>query len=237
MPTSTHSLSFDGGANAYTANAAFPTTTGDFTATGWFKKAGAGTKIWMAHTGGGGGWRVQSGGDKLGLSIENVNDFPFSSLAYTTGTWHFFAIVVTGSTSAKGFLKPSGGSLSDQTITMAAVAGSPIVFSLASSMFDGAFTFDGLLDDVRVYGSSLSDADVTTLSNGGDVSGAVGYWAMEEGSGTTTADGAGSATLTLQSGIGWSSDVPAELAGGGGGFTAAAAGWYYRTAHAGVGNF
>jgi hypothetical protein len=42
--------------------------------------------------------------------------------------------------------------------------------------------------------------------------GLVGYWPLEEGTGTTTADEAGSSDGTFTNGPTWSTDVPAALA-------------------------
>ena len=73
--------------------------------------------------------------------------------------------------------------------------------------------FNGEMRDIRVYASALSDANIRTLVIGGDVSGAVGKWELNEGTGTTAADtgsGGNNGTLTPNptGGPTWSTDVP-----------------------------
>jgi hypothetical protein len=52
--------------------------------------------------------------------------------------------------------------------------------------------FDGQIDDVRVYNRTLSEAEITDLYNGKEVSteGLVGWWAMNEGENGTCTGGA-----------------------------------------------
>jgi hypothetical protein len=75
------------------------------------------------------------------------------------------------------------------------------------------FHWNGLIDDVRIYNTPLDSAAVSSLYAGDDVTaGLVGYWPLEEGTGTTTADTIGGNTGTLTSCPTWSTDVPASLA-------------------------
>ncbi|HXN51421.1 MAG TPA: LamG domain-containing protein [Candidatus Acidoferrum sp.] len=75
--------------------------------------------------------------------------------------------------------------------------------------------FNGSIDDVRIYSSVLTAADALSLYNGGNAAnapngaggcgstnyGLVGWWKMDEGSGTTTADSSGNGNaVTLYAG-------------------------------------
>jgi hypothetical protein len=69
---------------------------------------------------------------------------------------------------------------------------------------DTATYLRGILDDVRVYNRALIPSEVEGLSQYGP--GPVGWWKMDEGSGTTANDTSGNGrTGTLQDGAGWDS--------------------------------
>tara|TARA_R100000655_G_scaffold78384_1_gene117796 strand:+ start:1208 stop:1951 length:744 start_codon:yes stop_codon:yes gene_type:complete len=78
------------------------------------------------------------------------------------------------------------------------------------------FFFNGLVDEVAVFISILSQSDVTSIYNGGVPNNLnnlstppLSWWRFEEGSGTTAADsGTGGNTGTLVNGTAFSTDVP-----------------------------
>ena len=70
--------------------------------------------------------------------------------------------------------------------------------------------WDGLLDEASFYNTILTASQVKTLYlNKGSISGAglVGYWKMDEGTGTTTADSSGNGNTGTLSGTSWSTNI------------------------------
>jgi hypothetical protein len=65
--------------------------------------------------------------------------------------------------------------------------------------------FPGLIDDVRIYNRALSASEITDLYNGKEVSneGLVGWWAMNEGEGTTVTDLSGNGNDGTINGATW----------------------------------
>ena len=76
------------------------------------------------------------------------------------------------------------------------------------------FLFEGKIDEVAVFGSLLSAAQVTAIYNSGEPAdltsySPVGWWRFEEGTGTTITDqGSGGNDATLTNGPTFSTDVP-----------------------------
>ena len=74
---------------------------------------------------------------------------------------------------------------------------------------------DGTIDEVSLWDKELSVGEVAAIWNNGlltdlsDESGLIGWWRMEEGTGTTVADGSSNSnTGTLTNSPAWSSDTP-----------------------------
>lgn len=85
------------------------------------------------------------------------------------------------------------------TGTQFAPTGGNDVFNLGAIINS---TFDGKMDDVRVYNRGLSQKEVLALYNWAP--GPVGYWKMDEKSGTNAFDSSGNGnTGTLNSGVAW----------------------------------
>ena len=62
--------------------------------------------------------------------------------------------------------------------------------------------FDGPLDDVRIYGRALSDAEVRALAS--PVRKLIGHWELDESAGTSAPDSSGNGLVgTLLSGPTW----------------------------------
>ena len=73
----------------------------------------------------------------------------------------------------------------------------------------------GNIDEFSVFSSALSASDISDVYNSGaptdlaSTSGLVGYWRMEEGSGTSVADSSSNGnTATLVNGTAFDSDTP-----------------------------
>ena len=81
--------------------------------------------------------------------------------------------------------------------------------------FGGNYAFTGLIDEVSIFNAALDGTAISAIWNNGtptDLSedgNLVGYWRMEEGTGTTVADGSSNSnTGTLTNSPAWSSDTP-----------------------------
>jgi len=102
-----------------------------------------------------------------------------------------------------------------QTITL--LQGSSVSRSVSSGanisgwFYDSNYKFNGLIDDVRVYNRALSATEIQALYNTGAAKfapptdkGLVGYWSMNEGTGTVAGDGSGNGNRgTLTNGPTW----------------------------------
>jgi hypothetical protein len=107
----------------------------------------------------------------------------FSSGAMSTGTWYHVVGTFDGSTIKIFF----NGQLNN-TLSYSGAIGNSTANLIFSENFNG-YRFDGKLDEVRIYNRALSPAEVSQLYN--FAPGPVGYWKMDEGSGTTTVDASG----------------------------------------------
>ena len=89
-------------------------------------------------------------------------------------------------------------------------SGTGYPFTLGRNAVGANSYLDGTLDDARVYNRALSAADIKTLyystgGGSGDINtGLIGYWKLDEGSGTLAADSTGTGnTGTLQNSPTW----------------------------------
>jgi hypothetical protein len=137
-----------------------------------------------------------------------------TSQSYADNVWHH-ACGVAAPLGGTAYLYVDGQlSASGATTNSWSFSGDAVQFGKSPSTFWAPFT--GFIDDVRIYSRALSSSEVATLYAGGNPSstGLVGYWPLNEGVGTVTADTSGNAnTATLQNGPTWSTDIPSPLSG------------------------
>jgi hypothetical protein len=180
----------------------------------WFKVTTLTTIIFVEHAT---AWRCQMTGGGNPRFFDGANDNTFSTLTAATGAWYSIAYKWSGTT-AKVFLRPSGGSESSESKTLAgAPSGSPTTFIIGDDTFS-SFAPTGNMDHIQLYNSALADATISGLLTGVTDPATLSptlYWKLEEGSGTTTADSSGSGFTGTLTGPAWSAVVPTELAGGG----------------------
>ena len=112
-----------------------------------------------------------------------------------TGVWQHVAMVYDGAnvwTYVNGSLSGGGGALTGSVMT------SDSELAIGDDPYGSGFT--GGLDDVRIYNRNLSAAEISDLYTNA----LVGWWKMDEGSGTTTADSSGNGnTGTLTNSPTW----------------------------------
>lgn len=147
---------------------------------------------------------------QLFAEVTGVNNFGiFSSRNMGDNTWHHFVITYDGSTAA--------AYLDGVSIASTPVVGAPSVASNANNLGFGQHVANanewylGLLDDVRIYNTGLTSAQVTAFFYGVNPSSTpVAWWKFDEGSGTTANDSIGSSTGTITAAT-YSTDVFMKL--------------------------
>jgi len=120
--------------------------------------------------------------------------------ALTTGQWYHVAAVIQGATNMQLYVNglPINGNYSG--------TGGTMVYTTVTSKIGTCNTsnyFNGKIDDLQIYGIALSADQVGMIAQG-----ALAYWGLDEGTGTTTADATGHAlTGTLVNSPTWSTGL------------------------------
>jgi len=209
-----HSISFDGTNDYASATLGSQVFDGDFSISFWFNADTAPTYTTL----------IQSGSDSGYNDGFRIYRYSNTSLAFwkgqggysnifgnigttATGSWHHIVVTRSGTTST---FYLNGSSIDTGTDSQ----------SYTSSAFQMSFTtypLDGLMDEVALWDSALSSANVTSIYNSGvpnDISALspVNWWRMgdnDSGTGTTITDqGSGSNNGTLTNGPTFSPAVP-----------------------------
>jgi hypothetical protein len=200
-------LQFDG-IDDYVRTAATLTVPGDYTLTFWINadsvQNSSGT-ILSTHTGALARLAVYFSSGQLKAQTSLSNKLTNIALSSLTGGWHQVSISVDSVYSMKpyldGVLTVDPNSL--PKLMMGAGAGYVYIGSAGTAA--AASMFKGSLDDVRIYGRILSDADVQTLAAGGSIStGApLAWWKFDESGAQVTmeADPVRSSIVTWPGGV------------------------------------
>jgi len=178
-----------------------------------------------------GGIRVQQGATRVLEYNDGVQYISAGGVSSINTNWHNVIIVHvssgytttggTGTTSGKGYKIFLDGVRVDSELGSAShdytLADTTSVFCLGQEGQRGGSNFGGLLDEVAIFSSSLSDSDVATVYNSGipgdltDFSPTL-WWRCgdnDSGTGTTITDqGSGSTNGTLINGAAFSTTVP-----------------------------
>ena len=93
------------------------------------------------------------------------------------------------------------------------------LYNSATSLLVGKKTgdtyFNGLIDDVHIWSSALTQSEIQSYMSSpptGNEAGLVGYWNFNEGSGNTVTDLSGNGNNGTINGATWSTDAPAQYA-------------------------
>jgi len=211
--TQKYCLSFDG-SNDYvdtglTSNTTFSNAT--FSVEGWFKTSLTTLEGIMGKTTGSSdaGFAIIITSNKFSLLFRqsgtgNTVVTRLSSSSVNDGVWHHFVVIATEdeTTLANNVINIYiDGVLNQGALTQTALPASSATSVKIGVRGDSLSYFSGLIDDVRIYSRALSVDEVLASYKGQtvDSTGLVGWWKMDEGTGTTTADSSGNGnTGTLQ---------------------------------------
>jgi len=142
---------------------------------------------------------------------------------HSTSTWYHFVMVydMDDVTSAQPKCYIDG---SEETVTSTRLGGGEYASNdddtgndiyIGNYHNNGLRSWDGNMDEISIWNRKLSDAEVASLYNSGiptdleGINGLIGWWRMEEGTGTTVADSSeNSNDGTIGGNPAWSSITP-----------------------------
>lgn len=208
-------LSFDGSTNkVIISNSSSLNISGStITVSVWFKASNlSGKKILLTKGSYGYHWNYGIGFDNYNLMFRHDNgDITSTAVSVSLNTWHNFTGVYSGGNNYYYFdgvlidTKSDQGwseQLGDKQLTIGAA------YTLNSGIYSEFFS--GLIDDIRIYNRALSQTEISKLYSSGQVSrkqvsnsGLVGYWSMNEGSGTKISDSSGNGVGGTITGATW----------------------------------
>ncbi len=120
---------------------------------------------------------------KLWYTLDGLTNTGTSNATLSTGSWNLVTLVSDG---VKNKLYING-QYDSETNNSGVLPGSGDI-SIGSA-YNGTQGWDGKIDEVRIYNRALSPAEVSQLYNWAP--GPVGYWKMDEGTGTSAYDSSG----------------------------------------------
>ncbi len=226
----THSLSFDYVDDYVDVpnNAALNPTT-SITIQAWIKANAWGTNVYDNYIVGKDDWATSSAGYALRAGAGGELSFNFaisggvwqeviSSTMMSTGVWHNVAATFDGTTQ-KIYIDGVLAGTASYTGTIV-TSTYDLNIGAVPYLIQGSRLFNGNIDQVMVWNTALTLAQINQYKNcppTSAVAGLVGFWNLEEGTGTTTADQSGNAlTATLMNGVAWSTTVQAFTCSGAG---------------------
>lgn len=218
----TNSISFNG-TSSFLAKTS-PTginngTNGSLTVSGWvFLRSNALTSLFELHRSGGTGVAFsvgQQGGTYIAFSdrVNGVNNRGITTTQFNNliglGRWRFLTYVLTSQNFTFYINGVSLGTGADFSTPVNAGTANALFLGKGQTTANTDIQFlNGIMKDFRAFNGALTETEVSNLYFRNAVpSSCVGHWLMDEGSGTSVADGVGSNSLTATS-ISWQTDVP-----------------------------
>lgn len=188
----------------------------------WFKANGVGENNYgrilekATGTGASNGWSLTlMNGPRVRFWREfSGGDGQWGNIGITYGKWHHIAVAYDDSDPNNDPIIYLDGSIiatSDSNSTGTAVDDSAANFTIGNSNA-GDRTFDGAIDDTRLYNRALSASEISELYNAGTppityIGDIAGHWKLDETSGSTIADSSGNSLNGT-----WSDGVNADVA-------------------------
>ncbi|MCX7423786.1 MAG: DNRLRE domain-containing protein [Planctomycetia bacterium] len=184
--------------------------TSNFTVTAWIKPdvvTGLHRIISRDNSSGSGGWSFEQNGSQLRFTTIGFSNFSTTNANLQAGQWTHVAATVKSGGLVEFFV--NGASIGNVSGTLGSTTTTKFVLGAASSA--GTEGFDGRLNDVGVWSGSLTSTqlDAVRRSDLPSVgSNPIGFWKLNEGTGTTVASSGPTAINgTLTNGPTWGSDV------------------------------
>lgn len=208
-------LYFDGTGNNYaslTANSALNVGTGDFTISAWVKTHDStanqsiiekGSTSSPCDSSGSKGYTLRLLGGAPGIRLNTGSAQGCYTLtadsALSANTWYYVSAVVDRSGNAEIYVNGSSVKSSDVSSYTNSLDGNSIT---RIGILGTTFPMNGSIDEVKIYPYARTEAQIKAdynqfaavlgLADQGNLSdGLVGYWSMDESSGTTVADKSG----------------------------------------------
>ncbi|MCH8148928.1 MAG: hypothetical protein IH987_13275, partial [Planctomycetes bacterium] len=155
------------------------------------------------------GWAIQMNNGTTSIRLEA--GFSTTRGIWNSGTnsvsansWYHVAVVYDSDSAANDPLIYINGVSKTVTNSTPPVGtyntDAAIALRIGNFAGDTTRTFDGSLDDIRIYSRELSTGEIVRLANG---SGLIGHWKLDDASGTTANDSGGSNDGTLTNGPTW----------------------------------
>ncbi len=219
----THSLSFDAIDNYVdVANNATLNPTNAITIQAWIKANAWGTNVWDNYIVGKDDWATSAAGYALRGGAGGELSLNFASLGVwqevtsspvmSTGVWYNVAGTFDGST-LKIYIN---GVLSGSLSYSGTISPSTYNLNIGAVPYNagtGLRLFNGNIDQVTIWNTALTANQIMQYKDCppvGTEAALVGFWNLEEGTGTTTADNSNNSnTGTLMNAVTWSTDVSA----------------------------
>lgn len=212
MQTQANAVNFATGANTQMTTSAVTNfaSTQSHTYLLWFYPTANNTNTTSMIDFGGGGagtsmtfYFPASGNHQINL-YNNGTAITYSAAGiFTMNTWHHLAVTYNSATGAVKIYK-NGTHVNGSQSTAQTWSSRSYALQIGMSTAFGSRVADGRFDEVRIYNSLLSDADISTDYNSGNgtrgTSGDAGIlygWHCDEGSGTTATSYATSLNATL----------------------------------------
>ena len=159
-------------------------------------------------------------GDGSGQGSTDRRSLKTDSNHLTNDTWHHIAFVLPDAVSSNFAIWIDGVDVAATT----SGNGGAMTYDGTNSAFIGkrespygaVYASAGLIDEVGLFNAELGSSDIASIYNSGGtpgslsgISGLIGYWKMEEGTGSEVTDSStNSNTGTLTNGTTWDSDTP-----------------------------
>lgn len=225
----TYSIDLDGVDDFIDVSAFDPSSqigTGDFTMTMWLKADSSANQIfwYLGDSSTNNMMRMNylasSGGFKIWATSGGTwtNQYPHVNIATSTGTWYNVTVTRSSTTIT---LYVNGSTNSDSKTHNSLGTGFGSIHNVGKYLT--SHYLDGHIDEYALWDEALTSSEVDAIYNSGtpidlasdsgnyaSSANLVGYWRMEEGSGTSVADSStNSNTATLTNGPTFVTDVPA----------------------------